>query len=70
MRKDTAIALAEFAHYLQFVDILMTAIGVTAFIIMAGSAHPMEARRIKIQSTAYRRQRRSLGEARRERGFR
>ena len=37
MRKE---ALAEFAHYLQFVDILMTATGVTAFIIMAGICVP------------------------------
>jgi hypothetical protein len=53
------MALAEFAHYLQLVDILMAAIGVTAFIIMGGSAYPMDAQRIKIQSTAYRRQHRS-----------
>jgi hypothetical protein len=44
------MALAEFAHYLQFVDILMTAIGIMALINMARSAHPMEAQRIKIQT--------------------
>lgn len=49
MRKDTAMAVAEFVHYLQFVDILMTAIGATAFIIMAGSAYALEAQRIKIR---------------------